>query len=178
MSARTLLLSVVLLTLGCPAEVDEGDPPPIPKGGDTGDTAAVCSGTPPVITSLSAYADGLHELEQGQSYPTMIFEIQADDDDGDLNFVTYQAWWDDDMDGTVDTSGSAKITGQATISSTRCASFTMDLDLSLASQGDPAYNVWYDFAVVIGDEAGLLSEPAYVQGAMPKEDGSDPDPYE
>ncbi len=179
MGSRLSPLSLVLFTLACQPPVEEGEPPPIPKGGDTGDTAAECSGTAPVITSLEAIPDGLRKHEQGQvSYPAMIFEIEADDEDGDLSFVSYQVWWDDDMDGTTSTSASPKITGQATIESTRCDSFSVGLNLSLASQGDPAYNTWYDFAVVISDEAELASEPAYVQGAMPKEDGSDPDPYE
>ncbi len=176
MNRLFLPCALSVLLLGCPPEAEEGDPPPIPKGGDTGDTAVECSGTAPVIASLSGYADGLHENEQGQTFPTMIFEVQADDVDGDLNFVYYQMWWDDDLDGTVDTSGAAMVQGQAAISSTRCDSFSMGLNLSLGSQGNPAYNTWYDFAVIIADEAELWSEPAYCQGAMPNEDGSDPDP--
>jgi hypothetical protein len=176
MTRSTLLLTLLSLCLGCQPEVDEQDPPPIPKGGDTGDTAVDCAGVAPVITSLVARADGLHEDEQGQTYPAMVFELQADDVDGDLSFVRYRMWWDADLDGVVDTSGSASVQGQAAISSTRCDSFTVGLNLSISSQGNPAYNTWYDFAVTLADEAELWSEPAFCQGAMPNEDGSDPDP--
>ncbi len=176
MSSHRLLPALLALAVGCPPAEDLGDPPPIPKGGDTGDTAVDCSGSAPVITTLSAYADGLHEDEQGQTFPAMVFEIQADDSDGDLSFVSYRMWWDDDLDGTVDVSGSALIQGQSALSTTRCDSFSMGLNLSLSSQGNPAFNTWYDFAVTVADEAEMWSEPAFCQGAMPKEDGSDPDP--
>jgi hypothetical protein len=169
---------LLLLCLACQPEVDQGDPPPIPKGGDTGDSAVDCSGTAPVITSLTARADGLHEDEQGQTFPAMVFELVADDVDGDLSFVYYRMWWDDDLDGTVDSSGSALVQGQAAISSSRCDSFSVGLNLSISSQGNPAYNTWYDFAVALADEAEIWSEPAFCQGAMPNEDGSDPDPLE
>ncbi len=173
---RVPLLSVLLL-LGCPPAGDSLEPPPIPKGGDTGDSEVDCSGTAPVITGLEARADGLHELEQGQLFPTMIFEITAEDDDGDLHFMSYELWFDCELDGVVDTTTAASVSGQSTISSTRCGSYSVVLDLSLSSQGNPPYDTWCDFALRVGDEAGLLSEVALVQGAMPKEDGSDPDPY-
>jgi hypothetical protein len=171
-----LVPALLSLLLGCAPEEDLGDPPPIPKGGDTGDTAVDCSGAAPVITSLTARADGLQENEQGQTFPAMVFELQADDQDGDLSFVSYRMWWDDELDGTVDTSGAALVQGQAALSSARCDSFSMGLNLSISSQGNPAYNTWHDFAVAIADEAEIWSEPAFCQGAMPKEDGSDPDP--
>jgi hypothetical protein len=172
------LPALLALLLGCSPAEDPGDPPPIPKGGDTGDTAVDCSGVAPVITSLQARADGLHEDEQGQTFPAMVFELQADDADGDLSFVSYRMWWDDQLDGVVDTSVAAPVQGQAAISTTRCASFSVGLNLSLSSQGNPAYDTWHDFAVALADEAGIWSEPALCQGAMPKEDGSDPDPLE
>jgi len=178
MNLYILPSSLLLLVLGCQPEVEEGEPPPIPKGGDTGDTAVDCAGVAPVITSLTASADGLHEDEQGQSFPAMVFELQADDVDGDMSFVSYRMWWDDVLDGTVDTSGSAFVQGQAAISSGRCDSFTLGLNLSISSQGNPALNTWYDFAVTIADEADMWSEPAFCQGAMPNEDGSDPDPLD
>jgi hypothetical protein len=178
MPHRGTTVVVLLSLLGCEPEPVPGDPPPIPKGGDTGDTAVDCAGTAPEITSLRGYADGLHEDEQGQSLPAMIFELQADDPDGDLSFVYYRMWWDGDLDGTVDTSGAARVTGQAAISSRRCDSFSMNLNLSLGTLGDPPPNTWQDFAVSIADEAELWSEPAFCQGAMPKETGEDPDPLE
>ena len=170
------LAFVALFALGCPPVEEEKEPPPIPKGGDTGDTALECAGTNPVLTELTARPDGLHELEQGQLFPTMIFDISATDEDGDLNFVTYDLWWDDVVDGTVDTSGSPQVTGHGTISTARGNSSSMSMELSLSSQGNPAYNVWYDFALVVEDEAGLPSNVLVTPGAMPKEDGSDPDP--
>ena len=168
--------ALLALLASCTPETEEKDPPPIPDGVDTEDTAAVCEGTAPRIEDLSADPDGLHELEQGQLYPTLIFGIQASDADGDLNFVRYELWWDQELDGAVDSSGAALVSGQASLSSRRCQSPTMALDLLLSSQGDPPWNTWCDFALRISDEAGLWSEPAVVQGAMPKEDGSDPDP--
>jgi len=167
---------LALLTLGCPPAEIEKEPPPIPKGGDTGDTALECAGTNPVLTALTARPDGLHELEQGQLFPTLIFDITATDEDGDLNYVTYDLWWDDEVDGAVDTSGNAQVTGHATVADDRCQTGSMSLELSLSSQGNPAYNVWYDFALVVGDEAGLRSNVLVTPGAMPKEDGADPDP--
>ena len=131
-----------------------------------------------MFKSIKKTLSALHKDEQGQTYPAMVFELQADDVDGDLSFVSYRMWWDADLDGTVDTSGSALVQGQTAISSTRCASFTMGLNLSISSQGNPAYNTWYDFAVSLADEAEMWSEPAFCQGAMPNEDGSDPDPME
>ncbi len=176
MTLSRLFSPALALALGCQPDVDEIEPPPIPKGGDTGDTAVDCSGVAPVITSLTASPDGLHEDEQGQTFPAMVFTLEADDVDGDLSFVSYRMWWDDDLDGATDTTGSALVQGQTAISSTRCASFTLGLNLSISSQGNPAYNTWYDFAVSVADEAGMWSEPAFCQGAMPNEDGSDPDP--
>jgi hypothetical protein len=178
MRPRSLLPVVFGLTLGCPPAADLDDPPPIPKGGDTGDTAVECSGTAPEVTSFVGYADGLHEDEQGQQLPAMLFEMQLEDVDGDLSFVYYRMWWDDVVDDAVDTSGAAFIEGQTALSSTRCDTFTAGLALALSSGGNPAYGVWHDFAVSVADEAELWSVPVVTQGAMPLEDGSDPEPYD
>jgi len=147
-------------------------------GADTAEQEEDCSGTAPVISSLTAEPIGLVEYEQGVSYPTLRFDLVATDADSDLSYLSYEIWWDEDMDGTVDVEAESMGVGELAISDTRCETPQANVLIDQPAAGIPAPNTWYDFAFRVYDEAQMMSVPAYVQAAPPKKDGSDPDPYE
>ena len=164
---------IFLLACGGKAS-DSGDAPPIPSGShDTGDG---CEGEAPVVTQFSAEPNGLKTFEGGGTYPAVTLSITAEDDDGDLSFMTYEIWWDDTLDENVDTSQSAKESGQFTVTSDECGGYTASLNLTIPCDGDPAENTWYEFAVQVTDRNGYESEVVITQGGTPQSDGSDPDP--
>jgi hypothetical protein len=173
MSRSIVIFASLLLACGGKA-ADTGEPPPIPSGGyETGDG---CEGADPIVTLFTAEADGLQEFEGGGTYPAITLTIDATDEDGDLSFMTYDVWWDDTPDESVDTSNSADESGQFTVSSDECGGYTANLALTIPCDGDPAENTWHDFAVRVTDRNGYESDIAIAQGGTPKSDGSDPDP--
>jgi len=170
------LLSVFLLAVACQEPVDEDTPPPIPDGRDTGSDDEPCGEAVPAIRRFTVTPDGLQEFEEDQFYPTVRIELDLTDEDGDLTFLTWMLWWDDDLDGVVDTSGLVRADGQMSVDAAECEATAPTVYLLLGSAGDPAPGTWYDWAIQVLDREGHASEPAYTQGGVPEKDGSDPDP--
>ena len=174
----TLLPALILLAAACNPDAGEGDEPPTPAGRDDETGLQVqCSSQAPQITAFTALADGLETFEQ-QEYPVIMLTIDASDSDGDLGQVYYELWWDDHVDGVVDTSDSAQHDRYTTINSERCVTTSASVSIHLAVDGWLETNTWYDFAARVQDYAGMESGLAYTTGGTPKSDGSDPDPMD
>lgn len=152
--------------------------PPIPSSGDS-DTALEesCEGTPPEILSFSGTDNDMHDFETG-AWPDLYLEVEVADADADLGQVKYSVWWDDTVDGWVDTDGDPDYDRYVTVNTTPCTSPAVTLQIHLAANGNPEPNTWYDLAVTVEDAAGLVSEAATTTAATPKDDGSEPDPQE
>ena len=164
-----------LLSLGflacTPAEDDKGGPP-IYSGSDTGEES--CAGTAPTIIYMTMENGGLKDFE-GAMWPTVLLQVDARDDDGDLDFATLEMWWDKEVDGQVDTSTDPLTKKIFTTDAESCRQNDGSYGLYLQVGTGLSYNTAYDFAARVGDASGLRSEVEIESMVTPKEDGSDGD---
>ena len=172
-----------LLFLGLSACLFGGtgsDEPPTPSGrSDTGSGAFSCGDEIPVIQSFTATPEGLGSPERnGEEYPLLGLDFTATDADGALGEVVYRLWFDDHVDGFVDTSGDPFHAIGKTLSLQSCVTTEAQVHVTVTASGQLAPNTWYDFAVTVEDRDQHVSAPAYTSGGTPKDDGSDPDPLE
>jgi hypothetical protein len=163
---------VSLALLGCTPEEESKDGPPIYTGGDTGEES--CAGTAPTIIYMTIENGGMKDFE-GALWPTVLLQVDARDDDGDLDFATLEMWWDNEVDGTVDTSGEPLTKKIFTSDSKPCRQNDGSYGLYLQVGTGLTYNTTYDFAARVGDSSGLRSEIEVESMTTPKEDGSDGD---
>ena len=169
---RTLpLLCLLLLACGEEQKEDSGNGSLNPA-----DTAPDCMGTPPAIEDLTAQEGGIISGSDGEDdAPSILLIIDFTDEDGDAHVLAMDIWFDDTIDGTVDTSGAADMvldptamTDSADRPVEECAGDGGSLGLSLGVTGaDLAYETTYDFGVVLIDNADLRSEPAFVTATTP-----------
>lgn len=160
------------LILGCSAEQDDKGGPPIYGTDDTGEES--CAGTPPTIIYMAIENGGLQNFE-GADWPTIKLQVEARDDDGDLEFATVEMWWDDEVDATVDTNSEPLTKKIFTSDSLPCRQNDGNYGLYLQVGTALNYNTTYDFAVRVGDASALRSEFEIKSMTTPKEDGSDGD---
>ncbi len=163
---------LVWMFVGCPGEAVKSDDsaPPLNHPEDT--APVICDGTDPVLADLTvAPYDGLYSFE-GQDSPALTVSAAATDDDGDISELTLELWWDDVVDGSVDTSGDATSTTYQ-FSQDPCEGFANNLGLIFEVDGNRFdYATPYEFAGVVTDEAGLVSAIVVASGVSPNEDGT------
>lgn len=165
------------ILLACTNPDDTGsEAPPV----RTDDSAEVCEGNLPVVTSFELANGGLVDFD-GTMSPTIQLQVEASDDDGNLNQLVLEMWWEADGDGSVDTSGSPDNDFPTTlVSDAACEVFEATgngkIALNLQVGGSIETNTLYDFAVRIVDASGEVSEVVTTTGVTPKADGSDGDP--
>ena len=164
------------ILLACTNPDDTGsDAPPV----RTDDSAEVCEGNNPVVTDFSLANGGLVDFD-GTDFPTIQLQVEATDDDGNLNQVVLEMWWEADGDGEIDTSGSPDNDYPTTLSSDGAcevfeASGNGKIALNMQVGSAIEANTAYDFAVRIEDASGELSEVMVASGVTPKMDGTDGD---
>ena len=158
----------LLLFAGCDGENEK--PGPDLSSDDTGEA---CSGTPPVADRFTIGNGGLAEFE-AVNWPTVSLRLEATDDDGDLDLAYMEFWWDEVVDGTVDT-GVNPQNRYFTLEQDSCTTKSVDLNLLLQVGTQLAYNTTYEFAAQVSDYAGLTSNLLVASGSTPSSDGSDGD---
>jgi hypothetical protein len=164
------------ILMACTTPDDTGsEAPPV----RTDDSAEVCEGNNPEITSFTLGNGGIVDFD-GTDFPTIQLQVEATDADGNLNQVVLEMWWEADGDGDIDTSGSPDNEYPATISSDGAcevfeASGSGKIALNLQVGSAIEANTPYDFAARIVDASGEVSEPMVASGVTPKMDGSDGD---
>lgn len=168
------MLAWLLLAAACAPDdtKDSGDPPPINQGG--GDTAD-CDTNAPVIESFTVYNGGIFTFES-VDWPSMVAEASISDEDKDLELVRMDVWFDDVVDGAVDTSGEAPLAGEpyAQDEYDPCTLGTNTYRLRFAVTGNRfLYATPYEFAGVVYDAHATPSEVAIASATTPNEDGSD-----
>jgi len=169
---KFFLSSLPFLLLGCTPEESDKSGPTIPGGDDTGEES--CAGTAPNIIYMSIENGGLKNFE-GAMWPTILLQVEARDDDGDLEFATVEMWWDDEVDSSVETSDDPLTKKIFTSDSLPCRQNDGSYGLYLQVGTGLQYNTTYDFAVRVGDASGMRSEIEIESMTTPKEDGSDGD---
>lgn len=177
-SLRTLFPSFLLPALLVAACADKGEEtidsaPPLQTGDDT--ATVTCEGTPPVVTEVTCENTGLQpHFETGADTPTLLIMANVTDADGDLDYYAIQLFYDDVVDGAVDTSSSTFSPSNGALGGDPCESPSANLGLTLyLTGGDPAWDTEYEWGMVISDGASLESEPGIVVCCTPTSDGED-----
>jgi hypothetical protein len=172
---RTLALFALLLTtalVACAPQEEEkdGDAPPINQDTDT----TTCEGTPPVIAELDIVNGGLVEFDIGP-LPTVQISVHTEDDDGDIDSMRVDVWWDATVDGTVNTAAADGENGDPVqFDPQECSTNAGTYNFQLAVDGDRfAFDTEYEFAAIAYDAHEEASELAIASGYTPKADGSD-----
>lgn len=171
---------LLLLATASACNGDDGTgAPPIPDQPDDTAPEITCGGVPPEILTFTAEPDGLWQGEQGTDpQPAVQISVTAIDEDKDLSEVRLELWFDDYVDGVVDTGDAPWLDRWITISTSPCFTPTATLDIHAGAKTgtDLEPNTWYDWAMRVSDAAELSSEILFTIAGTPKEDGSDPDP--
>jgi hypothetical protein len=165
------MLAMALFAACVNDKEDDTEGPPL-SGDDT--AVETCDGTAPEVSELEIGPYGqLYSFEDGDN-PAMVVSTTATDADGDLNRMDVVLWWDDVVDGTVDTSGAGEEGGYYQMKDTTCGTFTATYNLLMEVNGGRfAYSTPYEFAAQAIDDAGLVSEVIVVaDGISPDESGN------
>lgn len=161
-------LLTLLFACGGKAGDSANNAPPINEGGDT----ATCEGTAPVIEELVIGNGGIYEFDDGPA-PTVSVMATITDEDADLNIVSLTVWYDEAVDGAVDTSGEGLASSPYEMDEELCVTPEANYGLNIQVGGSLDYDTLYEFAAVAKDGNGLSSAVAIASGYTPNEDGTD-----
>ena len=102
MNIIPLVLTVSML-VACSGKGDDSGDADTYSGIDTANSQT-CAGEAPVITGIRCENTGLQEhFETGELIPTMRLWTEVSDSDGDLNRYQLEIYYDETVDGAVDT---------------------------------------------------------------------------
>ncbi|MCB9677102.1 MAG: hypothetical protein H6737_18440 [Alphaproteobacteria bacterium] len=177
-----MMAAVAIMATGCkkkpatetdtPVDTDTEEP--------TGDTGESCGNTPPVLANLAVANNS-----SGNTV-SLAFTLTGSDADGDLHEVYYDLWIDDAVDGTVNTSGPAPLTGGPAIVTQNgnpvdpCSvSQGVGLTITLPIDGtNIPFDTELDFAWKLGDAVGNRSNALAITAWTPKANGDDGGPVD
>jgi len=177
-----MLLLIAALT-AC-ADKDAGSGAPLPQTGDrdtADDTAGECGGVEPVIETLRVANGGLYDFssvidcadDEDCVYPSVEVTLDVTDVDGDLHQYIIDIWFDDVVDGSVDTSsGGFQLLGSSRGDPCQVTAESFG-NLLAVGTGPLPFNTEIEFAAQITDAEGLTSDIAVASGFTPNSDGSD-----
>lgn len=157
-----------LFALACDPAKDTGDTAGTLDPGNGGGTD--CKGTAPVIEELTlTEGDPITGEGGGDPQPTVLIVAEYSDEDGDAHVVAMDIWYDDVVDGTVDTSGAAGASLAPTAVEDddgnpvdECDGKGGSFGVMLGVTGDDLeFETEYDFGVIIYDANNTASEPKF-----------------
>lgn len=170
-----LVLGLVAPLVACGDKEPEetGSAPDLDTDSDT--ETEECSGTAPVIEEVSCENSGIQpHYETGEDTVTLTIRAETSDADGDLDFYTFELFYDEDVDGSIDTSSSPFSPSSGAVDVDECEAGLVSLGTVLyLAGGDPAFDTLYEWGVVVTDGAGLQSEVGIVECYTPKSTGED-----
>lgn len=165
---RTMRMGVLLVALlGCAQEeVKDTEAPPVENNTDT--EPIVCEGTAPVLTELTVGDYGeLYDFEDGPA-PALLVAATATDEDGDLHEMAITWWFDDVIDGAVDTSVAGNEQGYIRMEEQDCATAEATYGVIFEVDGNRFdYETEYEFAAEAYDAAGLVTGQLVASGVTP-----------
>ena len=165
------LLPLFAFALACtPVEVEKDSSGTL--GEDTGD--AGCEGTPPDVVTVTVGEGDVIEDENGNQQPSVRLSVEFEDVDGDAHAVAMDLWWDDAVDGAVDTSGAANASLSKTALTNNgapvdeCDGFGGTLIVDMGVTGaDLQFSTQYDFGASVIDANGYASTAVVATGTTP-----------
>ncbi len=145
--------------------------------GDKGDSAAPlyqvneCESLyAPVVTDMFCESTGVQTYPvTGEDVPTLTISADVSDEDGDLTEYTAQLFFDDTIDGVVDTS-SALPAADGSYHAEVCEVPSIILNMVVYLRGgEPLYDTTYEWGLVVTDAAGNVSELGQTECTTPSE---------
>jgi hypothetical protein len=135
-----------------------------------------CGETPPEIRQLNISNEGMSsgDVCGAESRPQIRIAVQGHDEDGDLHFWTMRVWYDETIDGAVDTSGGPhEVFGT---SGDDCMVANLNASMLMCVTGAPPFSTTLEFGVVLlDDEDHASGDPVIQVFTTPDEDGNIPE---
>lgn len=163
---------LALLAVACTGKDTPVDSELPPIRGD--ETAAPCLGHAPVAVALELGNGGVTDFD-GTPYPTILFNVLATDEDGNLNYVTLDIWFQAGGEGDFTPSGDPQVSSAMSTGADDCGQSEAELKLKVQVGEGLDYNTAYDFGVRVTDQAAEVSNILTGVGITPRADGSDGD---
>lgn len=161
---------LVWALLACGEGKESAAPPPLESSpsGDTGD----CAGASPVINGVEFGSTWV--TNDDGTVPGVELLVHITDDDGDIHRIAATLWFDDEVDGVIDTtSDPGRSVDYFDTDEDPCTVEALDYLLGVGVNGsDLEYDTHYEVAVVVMDDAGLTSNVSVAAGYTPNEDGT------
>lgn len=161
------MVMLMLALAGCAEEAEKDtEAPPIEN--DIELEPLVCEGTAPELTELTVGDYGeLYDFEDGPA-PALLVAATATDSDGDLHEMAITWWFDDVIDGAVDTSAAGEEQGYIRMEEQDCATAEATYGVVFEVDGNRFdYETAYEFAVIAYDAAGLATGQLVASGVTP-----------
>jgi hypothetical protein len=164
MRASHLALALLPVTLlACTKGDKDSDQPP----GLGDDSEASCEGNDPVLANLLV-EEGQPTDFEGVTYPTVLIQAEAADEDGNLDLVRITLYFDETVDGSIDTETAGSTSASVSPDGGGpCESINATLGLYLQVGEGIAYETEYDWGMQIEDSKGEVSNLLVGSGVTP-----------
>jgi hypothetical protein len=157
---------LLLLSACTGSDKESGDAPPLALA-DPGEDCAVHA---PVVTALEILDGGMATFE-GVELPSILLSVDATDDDGDLDRMAADFWWDTEIDGFASAESSPDADGEPIVvrdlpCGVGSAGYMLRLPIQSGSYLEPDTD--YDVAVIVSDAHAEPSEKFTITGHTPQ----------
>lgn len=155
--------ALLLALIGCSGKGDSAD---------SGDSACT-GGSPPAIVDLYCENTGIMTYTPtGEVVPTMTVWADIEDPDGDLTTYSAEIFYDDVIDGSVDTTSSFGTNDGVVEDAEACGVPALFLGTTVFLRGgQPLYETPYEWGIRVTDASGAVSALASVTCTTPDESG-------
>lgn len=125
----------------------------------------------PVVTDMFCESTGVQTYPvTGEDVPTLTISADVSDEDGDLTTYTAQLFFDDTIDGTVDTSIGELPASEGAYHAQVCEVPSIILNMVIYLRGgEPLYDTPYEWGLQVTDAGGNVSAMSMVECTTPSE---------
>jgi hypothetical protein len=125
----------------------------------------------PVVTDMFCESTGVQTYPvTGEDVPTLTISADVSDEDGDLTAYSAQLFFDDTIDGVVDTSSDVLPVADGSYHAEVCEVPSIILNMVVYLRGGaPLYDTPYEWGLVVTDAAGNVSELGQIECTTPSE---------
>ena len=131
--------------------------------------AANCGSSEPVITEVELEESDPFTLGNGSVVPGLLVNAKLTDADGDLHWYEMKVWFDDVIDGEIDTT-QPYYEAYGTRGDLDCGVSLTEVPLRVAVNGNPPANTEVEVGVIVYDDMGNATnggEPTIIAFVTP-----------
>jgi hypothetical protein len=154
---------------GCGNKGDSGAAPLYEYIGECDSDAA------PVVADMFCESTGIQTYPvTGEDVPTLTISADVSDEDGDLTSYTAQVFFDETLDGVMDTSAGELSSADGSYHADVCTVPSLILNMVVYLRGgEPLYDTTYEWGLQVTDAGGNASEIGVVECTTPSEKTGD-----